>query len=114
MRVTVCRVTVRYAGYVPFDHGRYELGTLHWAPRLGAAFDGNDAVTGVSGNRGGPASGRPKPDDNDVWCFVAHPVLHAAQVLRLPRPSSAIEQQACSCSTGRPMARASATIPSAG
>ncbi|OIQ72927.1 hypothetical protein GALL_454420 [mine drainage metagenome] len=102
-----------HAGYVPFDHGRHELGTLHWAPRLGAAFDGNDAVTGVGSNRGRPASGRPKPDHHDVWSF-AHPVLHAAQVLRPPRPSSAIEQQACSCSIGRPMARASATIPSAG
>ena len=103
-----------HSGNIVLDQGRHEFRALYRRAGGPPPLQGDDVEPGGCCRRRSAASCGPEPDHNNVRRFDLHTAPYAAQARRPARPSSAIEQQAWSCSIGRPMAVASATMPSAG
>ena len=99
-------------GDVRVKRSRDELRTLHRKPGHLLAVDTDHAEPGSRSGGSGAGAGRPEPYDNDIRALAGTHAAHPTRLVMLPPILT--EQQACCCVNGRPIARATATAPSAG
>ena len=93
------------------DQPRHELGALDRFAGRAFAVHRQHRCAGARRLPRRRSPGRAEADDKDIDAFAHAP--HPAGTATVS-PPTLIEQQACCCSIGRPMASATATAPSAG